>query len=88
MTGLRRSWELTRGHGWLMLRSLMGLLPLAVVSLGAQLAVQVAGLSSAMVVASLVVILMASLVFWVLAAAGSGVLYRRLADAKAVLSIA
>jgi hypothetical protein len=88
MTGLRRSWELTRGHGWLMLRFLMGLLPLAVVSLGAQLAVQVAGLSSAMVVASLVVILMASLVFWVLAAAGSGVLYRRLADAKAVLSIA
>lgn len=82
MTGLRRSWELTRGHGWLMLRFLLVLLPLVVVSLAAQVAVQVAALPPAIVVAIVVAIMVEALVFWVLAAAGSGVLYRRLAGAE------
>jgi hypothetical protein len=78
--GLRRSWALSRGHGWRILRWLLPLVPLVVLIVGAQLAVPVAGSSVAMVIASILVMLLGTLLFWILSAAGCGVLYRRLVE--------
>lgn len=79
--GLKRSWALSRGHGWWILRGYLVQLPVLLLLVALQLPLMFGkGGAGAQILAMAVLPL--STAFWLVLASWMGLIYRRLADAE------